>query len=105
LKGCNEKEFVMLTGAKAEGFTLQLKALENLLREGVRCHPAVMTSFSTEESVQQLAERLKIINLGLARELELEELILYPKVRRKIEGHGLKYYRAYTPEGVPQERI
>ena len=105
LKGCNEKEFAILTGAKAEGFTLQLKALENLLREGVRCHPAVMMSFSTKESVQQLAERLKIINLGLARELEFEELILYPKVKRKIEGHGLKYYRAYTPDRVPQERI
>jgi len=105
LKGCNEKEFVMLTGAKEEGFTFQLKALENLLREGVRCHPAVMTSFSTKESLQQLAERLKIINLGLPRDLEFEELILYPKVKRKIEEHGLKYYSAYTPEGVPQELI
>ena len=105
LKGCNEKEFAMLTGAKPEGFILQLKALENLLREGVRCHPAVMMSFSRKESVQQLAERLKIINSGLAGHLEFEELILYPKVKRKIEGHSLKYYSAYTPDRVPQERI
>jgi len=105
LKGCNEKEFAVLTDAKPEGFTLQLKALENLLREGVRCHPTVMVSFSTKESVQQLAERLKVIDSGLAGDLEFEELILYPKVKRKIERHRLKYYSSYTPDRVPQERI
>jgi len=105
LKGCNEKEFALLTGAKPEGFTLQLKALGNLLREDVRCHPAVMISFSKKESVQQLAERLKIIDSGLAGDLEFEELILYPKVKRKIERHHLKYYGAYTPNMVPRERI
>jgi len=105
LKGCDEKEFALLTGAKPEGFTLQLKALENLLRQGVSCHPAVMTSFSTKESIQGLVERLKVINPSLAGELEFEELILYPKVKRKIEEHRLKYYRAYTPEGVPKELI
>ncbi|MGQ9459640.1 MAG: radical SAM protein [Candidatus Bathyarchaeaceae archaeon] len=105
LKGCDEKEFALLTGAKAEGFTLQIKALENLLRQGVSCHPAVMISFSTKENIQRLAERLKIINPKLAEELEFEELILYPKVKRKVEEHRLKYYSAYTPEGVPKERI
>ena len=105
LKGCNEKEFALLTGAKPEGFTLQLKALGNLLREDVRCHPAVMISFSKKESVQQLAERLKIIDSGLAGDLEFEELILYPRVKRKIEEHHLKYYSAYTPDMVPQKRI
>jgi uncharacterized Fe-S cluster-containing radical SAM superfamily protein len=105
LKGCDEKEFAKLTGARPEGFTLQLRALENLLRQGVSCHPAVMTSFSTKESVQSLAERLKVINPKLAEELEFEELILYPKVKRKIKEHRLNYYRAYTPEGVPRELI
>jgi len=105
LKGCHEKEFATLTDAKPEGFTLQLNALENLLRQGVSCHPAVMISFSTKENIQSLAERLKVINLRLAEELEFEELILYPKVKRKVEEHRLKYYSAYTPEGVPKERI
>ena len=105
LKGCNEKEFALLTGAKPEGFTLQLKALGNLLREDVRCHPAVMISFSKKESVQQLAERLKIIYSGLAGDLEFEELILYPRIKRKIEEHHLKYYSAYTPDMVPRKRI
>jgi len=105
LKGCNEKEFAVLTGAKPEGFTLQLKALENMLREDVRCHPAVMISFSTKESVQRLAERLKITDSGLADDLEFEELILYPRVKRKIEEHHLKYHSAYTPDMIPQKRI
>jgi len=105
LKGCNEREFAMLTGAQPEGFLLQLRALENLLEAGVECHPAVMSSFSTEESVQQLVQQLKGISLRLARDLEIEELILYPNVRRKIRNHHLKYYSAYTPEGVPQERV
>lgn len=105
LKGSDEREFASLTGAKPEGFTLQLKALQNLLGEGVSCHPAVMVSFSTKRSVQRLVERLKIINPGLAGELEFEELILYPKVKRKIGDYHLKYYSAYTPKGVRKERV
>jgi len=105
LKGCNEEEFAILTGAKPEGFRLQLKALENLVRARVKCNPAVMTSFSTKESLQQLVEELKKISPRLADELEIEELILYPSVKRKIEKHGLNYYSTYTPEGVPRERI
>jgi len=105
LKGCNENEFATFTGAQPEGFGLQLKALENLVRANVKCHPAVMTSFSTQQSQQQLIERLKRISPVLAEELEIEELILYPSVKRKINKYGLKYYSAYTPEKVPQERI
>jgi len=105
LKGCNETEFATLTGAKPEGFNLQLRALENLVRAGVRCHPAAMTSFSPKQSLLQLTQRLKHISSRLAEELEIEELILYPNVKQKIEKHHLTYYTAYTPEGVPKERI
>jgi uncharacterized Fe-S cluster-containing radical SAM superfamily protein len=105
LKGCNENEFATLTGAQKEGFGLQLKALENLVRANVKCHPAVMTSFSTQQSLQQLTERLRKISSHFAEELEIEELILYPSVKRKINKHGLKPYNAYTPERVPKERI
>jgi uncharacterized Fe-S cluster-containing radical SAM superfamily protein len=105
LKGCNENEFATLTDAQPKGFELQLKAFENLVRANVKCHPAVMTSFSTKQSLQQLTERLKRISPMLAEELETEELILYPSVKHKINKHGLKYYSAYTPERVPQERI
>ena len=101
LKGCSEEEFAMLTDAKPEGFSLQLKALENLVRAGVKCNPAVMVSFSTEESLGELTKRLRNMRPQLARDLESEELLLYPQVKRKIEKYGLKYYTAYTPQGLP----
>jgi uncharacterized Fe-S cluster-containing radical SAM superfamily protein len=105
LKGCNEEEFVALTGAKPEGFKLQLKALQNLVNAGVRCHPSVMASFSSRKNLHELAQRLKQISSSLADELEIEELLLYPHVIRKLEEHKLKYHTAHNPEQVPPEQI
>jgi uncharacterized Fe-S cluster-containing radical SAM superfamily protein len=105
LKGCNEKEFTTLTGAKPEGFTLQLKALEHLLDASVFRHPAVMGSLSTEKNLQELTRRLTNIGPTLAQELEIEELIRYPQVRCKILKLGLKYDAAYTPSNVPKEQV
>lgn len=104
LKGCNEKEFTMLTDAKPEGFRLQLKALENLVKARVECHPAVMTSFSQEKSLEQLIPQLRSISQKLGDNLETEELILYPSVKRKILKHRLRWFRAYTPNGTIQEK-
>jgi uncharacterized Fe-S cluster-containing radical SAM superfamily protein len=105
LKGCNGAEFATLTGAKSDGFTLQLKALQNLTDAGISCHPSVMTSFSPRKSLQQLVQRLKQISPKLADELEIEELILYPHVIKRMKKHKLKYYTAYSPERVPPEQI
>ncbi len=105
LKGCNEEEFAMLTGAKPEGFTLQLKALQKLIDAGVSCHPSVMVSFSPRKNLQSLTGRLKQISSSLADELEIEELILYPHVIRRLQKHKLKHYTAYSPETVPPEQI
>jgi len=105
LKGCSEEEFAKLTGAKPEGFRLQLEALQRLVHAGVSCHPSVMASFSTRESLQLLMERLNRISPKLAEEVEIEELILYPHVVRRLQKHGLKYYTGYTPENVPPELV
>ena len=105
LKGCNEDEFSALTGAKPEGFRLQLRALEHLSRENVSCHPAVMISFSTKKNVHELTRRLKTISPVLPENLEIEELILYPRVRQKIIRYGLKHRAAYTPSNVPKDQI
>ena len=105
LKGCSEEEFAMLTGAKPEGFTLQLKALQSLMDAGVSCHPSVMVSFSARKNLQTLIQRLRQISPRLAKEIETEELILYPHVVRRIKKHRLKYHRAYTPDKVPAEQI
>lgn len=105
LKGCNEEEFTILTGAKPEGFSLQLKALKSLVDAGVSCHPSVMASFSPRKSVQSLIQRLRRINPDLAEENEIEELILYSHVVRRMKKHGLKYYKVHLPDGVQPERI
>jgi uncharacterized Fe-S cluster-containing radical SAM superfamily protein len=105
LKGCSEEEFTMLTGAKQEGFKLQLEALQKLVNAGVSCHPSVMVSFSPRKNLQTLMEKLKQISPKLAEELEIEELILYPHVIKRISMHKLKYYTAYSPENVPSERV
>ncbi len=89
LKGCDEQEFATLTGAQPEGFTLQVKSLQNLIEVGVSCHPAVMASFSTEKNLHKLIERLKQISPKLAQNLEIEELIGYPHVIKRIQKYGL----------------
>lgn len=104
-KGCNEKEFALLTGAKPENFNLQLKALQNLADAKVSCHPSVMTSFSSKESFQQLIKRIKQISPILSENLEIEELILYNHVIKRLRKHGLKYYVGHSPENVPKEQI
>lgn len=105
LKGCSEEEFGKLTGARPEGFLLQLKALENLAKRGVECHPAIMISFSPKKSLQALIARIHEIDPKLVKGVEMEELILYPSVQRKICKYSLNYHRAYSPKTVPKELV
>jgi uncharacterized Fe-S cluster-containing radical SAM superfamily protein len=88
LKGACPENFARLTGAKPEGFELQLKALEHLIGEGVDCFPAVMANFSTQEELQRLRQRLKEIRPDFI-DFEEEELILYPFVIEHLREAGL----------------
>ncbi len=88
IKGCNESEFSRLTGADPAAFGLQLKALEHLVDAGVRCHPAVMVSFSDPHSMDSLRERLRVINSGFT-DFELEEIFLNPAIERRLGKRGL----------------
>ena len=94
LKGCSESEFALLTGAKPSGFVLQLKSLQNLMDAGVSCHPSVMSSFSSEKNFQKLLKRIKQIDPKLVGEVEIEELILYPHVVKRLKKYGLEYSAA-----------
>jgi len=105
LKGCSEEEFTMLTGARPEGFNLQLESLKHLERVGVRCHPSVMTSFSRRGNFQKLIERLRQISQEFAENLEIEELILYPHVVKRVRQYGLRYTSGHEPNNVPKEQI
>lgn len=105
LKGCNEEEFSMLTGAKPEGFQLQLKSLKNLEKANVPYHAACMVSFSPKETRKDLHAKLQEINPRLVDDFEVEELILYSSVQRRIKQAGLRYYSAYNPSDVPKDLI
>jgi len=98
LKGCSESEFALLTGAKPSGFVLQLKSLQNLMDAGVSCHPSVMSSFSSEKNFQKLLKRIKQIDPKLVGEVEIEELILYPHVVKRLKKYGLEYSAAYKSQ-------
>jgi uncharacterized Fe-S cluster-containing radical SAM superfamily protein len=105
LKGCDEEEFSVLTGAQPEDFRLQLKALTALIDAGVGCHPSVMTSFSTQDSFNALIRRLKNIDPKLSQNSEIEELILYPHVVKRLKRYGLAYHVGHEPDQVPADQI
>jgi hypothetical protein len=64
-----------------------------------------MASFSSKESLQNLLLEISQISPKLAEEIEVEELILYPHVVRRLQKYGLRYYTGYAPENVPPEQI
>jgi len=105
LKGCTEKEFHYLTGAKPEAFRLQLQALKNLVDAGVSCHAAAMLSFSPPESRAKLEEELRKVSDELAQELEEEYVFLYPHVKELLRKHGLVPRVAYDPSSIPDELV
>jgi uncharacterized Fe-S cluster-containing radical SAM superfamily protein len=88
LKGASPENFSQLTQAEPWGFDLQLKALENLVAEGVDCFPAVMANFSSEEEIQKLRERLREIRPDFSG-FEEEDLILYPFVSENLKKANL----------------
>ncbi len=109
IKGTSPEEFNRLTGAKPEYFEAQIKALENLLREGFEpgkeFYPAVMLSFSTSENIKSLLERLASIHPLLPHEIDPEFVILYPHVKELLRRFKLKPLKAYDPTGVPDYMI
>ena len=96
LKGTNPTEFSELTMAPAHYFDYQIKSLENLLEYGVSFHPAVVASFTTDENIEKLRERLWNIDPSLADNLEVEYIVLYPHVIESLNKHNLIPTRAYT---------
>jgi uncharacterized Fe-S cluster-containing radical SAM superfamily protein len=104
LKGTCREEFSRLTGALPEGFDLQIKALEHLARQGVKCHPACMASFSPPENIRALGRRLKAIH-GDFEDFEREELILYPHVEERLKRLGIPYHTAHRPDNIPSAQI
>ncbi len=105
IKGTTPREFSRLTGAIPSAFFLQLKALKNLLDEGVSVHPAVMLSFSRKEDIREFIKTLKQIDEILIEELEEEYVFLYPHVVKRLRNAGVWPKRAFYPSNIPKELI
>jgi len=85
-KGSDPEEFSFLTGAE-KGFEYQMKALENLKDENIRFNIAIVTIKNNKNFYSKLADRdLEQIMI------EKEEIILYPKVRKRLEKEGILSY-------------
>lgn len=104
IKGASEGEFSKLTGAKPDAFNYQIDALKNLAKAGVSCHPSVMVSFSSEENLEALRERLGKINPAFA-DFEVEELMFFGNVKERLEKAGIKWHGAYEPGKAPERLI
>lgn len=104
LKGCSEREFSMLTGAREEGFVLQMRALEHLARHGVEAQPAAMVSFSTPDAVEELRRRLRAIHAPYA-DLEIEEVTLYPGIEERLRKRGLAWNAGHGPDAIPPGQV
>ena len=87
LKGSNPEEFSKLTGAIPEAFGYQIKAIENLEKNKINYHPAIMT-FTNDNSY--IIDRLEKINQSLPSELEFESIIKYPGVVERLKKAGIK---------------
>ena len=94
IKGTNPDEYHTLTGARPSSFELPFQALRNLIDAGVSVNACVMTSFSTEEGVEEVKERLVKVHPGLLKSLELEKITLFPKVAQRLAKAGLKPVKA-----------
>lgn len=104
LKGTNGEEFSRLTGARPEGFALQLKAVEHLFRAGVRVQPAVMVSFSSPEGVAALRRQLAAVAPEL-EDVEVEELALYGDVAERLRKAKIRFRTAHSPDRIPPEQV
>lgn len=86
-----------MTGALPEGFQLQLRALENLLMDGVDVHPACMTSFSPPGNIRALRKRLRSMDSSFG-DFEEEQLILYPAVEERLKKMTSLSFSGWKPE-------
>lgn len=89
IKGCNADEFHVLTGAKKQAYELPFKALKHLIDAKVSTNACVMVSFSDENTMKQIKGRLYTLHPGLLKSIELERIKLFPRVRQRLNKHGL----------------
>jgi len=99
IKGCNEDEFHRLTGARKSAYELPFKAMSHLIDAKVSCNACVSVSFSDEEGKLEVQKKLSNIHVGILKSLELEQIKLFPKVRKRLAAEGLVANRGVSCAG------
>jgi uncharacterized Fe-S cluster-containing radical SAM superfamily protein len=94
IKGANEEMFSKVTGADPKFFKFQLKALENLIKFNVSCHPAIMVELYSDKEISEIKEKLSKIHPFLAENLEFEYLIYYPFVIENLKRREIQIKRS-----------
>ena len=97
LKACTPKHFSLVTGASGEGFRYQIKALENLLNNGVKCHPAILYELTSPNLLQKLGSELSKLNMNWMDWLEFEYYMPYAGTRVLAE----KVFKAIKLDDKP----
>ncbi|WP_238374093.1 radical SAM protein [Ignicoccus hospitalis] len=98
IKAPTPEAFSRVTGAKKEAFELQIRALKNLIEEGVdpkMVRAAVVLGYGTPQEYADLIKRLEEIH-PLLGDVEFEVLTLYPPIMERLKRLGLlpSVYRA-----------
>jgi uncharacterized Fe-S cluster-containing radical SAM superfamily protein len=89
LKGVSEEQFQLITCMDGVYIQSQYNALKYLTEAGISCNAAIMNELVNDENMKLLFIRLDKIDNRLARDLELESLIMYPFIEDELERRGL----------------
>ena len=94
IKGDNPELYHELTGAHPDSYELPYKALAHLIEVGVSCNACLMASFSDDEGIKRVKQRLIRVHPGILKSLEIEKITMFPKVAERLSAKGLKPLKA-----------
>ncbi len=90
IKGTSQDEYHELTDAIPESYELPYRALKHLIDAGVSCNACVMVSFSDDEGIRSVEQKLFKLHPGLLKSLEKEHITPFPKVTKRLAKNDLK---------------
>ncbi len=94
IKGDSPRQYHELTGALPETYELPYKALGHLIEAGVSCNACLMASFSDDEGISRVQQKLMSVHPGILKSLEIERITMFPKVAERLADGGLKPLKA-----------
>ena len=89
IKGDSPEQYHELTGADPDSYELPYVAIQNLIAAGVSCNACLMASFSDDDGIRRVKEKLYDIHPGILKSLEIEQITLFPKVAQRLSENGL----------------